>query len=1435
LHPQLNIIIINSLTQASLGLIKKLLIGIIIVYAIPCYGQIISETQWFFGGSEYNLQFDKNGILVYEESRMAPDFGSGGPAVLCDAITGNLGFYSDGVKIYDGSGEIMFGATDLNGDPSLNQTAVVSPFPNSSDQYLLFTNSSEISAVDELQYAIIDMSAPGNGSTTAPLGEVISSGNSVGLFMPADGMTVVQSASDPNLNWLITQNRGTAIFYVYKITQDGVDTTPISVLDPFNTDIRTFEAANISMNPQFSVLAIAPKTALRNVMLLNFDDINGVLSYNNQVLETGFPDDAEENTYDVEWSNDGTKLYISRYGSQSNLTGNVYQYDLTDSLAFIHSILPDPIYRSYGLKRAIDGRIYHLYQVADNEAYLLNRISNIDSTYDRVSYETAYSDIDFKGTQFPEFAPNNFDDFSSIDFTYLDSCQDLSTKFFPIVDPPANQYFWNFDDGNVSNSIAPIHTYEGANTYNVTLTVELNGRTKTVSKSVQIISEEMEVNLIADTTICQDEILTLDPATEDAISYQWSTGETTSTIDIDTAGIYWVEITGVSGCAKYAESNVTEYGAQVQIQNNWYFGETAGINFTNGPIPIDDDNLMNSLEGCATIDDADGNLLFYTNGKTVWNKEHKIMPFYDSIGSLIGDSTSAQGTLIMPFMDDITMFYIFTTSEVVGTKTNYPMRYAVVDMKKDSARGAVVLNDLPLFNESIEKIATSSFSFNGWLIGHEFGNNSFRANLINNTGIGPTIYTPIGSILEEQEPNHATGYMKFGSGNQLFANGIPGLNDLEIFDFDNENGRFENVRKIETLETSNIYGLEFSGNGSKIYTATSNKIIQYNLDSLEADDALIYITDSKYDGYESAGTYGALQRGPNGIIYVAVDQNSVIGTLSSPNSEGASANFNVSGFDLVGHLSRKGLPAWIQNSGSSLQGPTLSYLDACFGLPTQFAGSGTSILDEFFWVFYDSLSQTDTLYSVNGESVSYEYNNTGLQYFTLNITNRCGYDSLLSDTLEIYSLPEPPEIPESASICNGSLELSAWGEDREDFNYYWSTGETTRTIEVFEATTLFTAIISTQGCSSDTLEIFIGDGRPDIDLGPDIQYCQYATAENLNSYITDLNTQQWSINSESADTTSFQTVYTELAGIFEYVLYAEEAAEFGGCSNADTLIVTIKSGPEVTSIYTAPTNCGENDGVFNLEILSTGSYRYTFSGMGINTFNSVDGPDIVMALGGLSAGIYNYKVTDLITSCTVEDPVLIEDDASFSLSATNLPECEIDANLRLTISGVALPSSVNLYITDIYSDTIYTEQNVYVPLSITPNLDSGFYYVLVEEIGGNGPCIQSDSVLITPLIPGIDDCQPQIFAPNAFSPNGNSQNENFFVYSNLFIDQFEVYIYTRWGQQVYYANDKDFKWDGSFNGKVLGPATYAYIIKFTNIEKPEDGIYTQYGSVTLIK
>ncbi len=172
----------------------------------------------------------------------------------------------------------------------------------------------------------------------------------------------------------------------------------------------------------------------------------------------------------------------------------------------------------------------------------------------------------------------------------------------------------------------------------------------------------------------------------DGISYLWSTGELTQTIEVDTAGTYWVEVTGPSGCTSFDDIVVTEYGVQRQVFNQWYFGEMAGLDFnSNPPAPLLD-GMIFSEEGCATMSDDNGQLLFYTNGSTVWNKDHLVMANGQGIG---GDSTAAQSSIILPFPDDNTMFYIFTTEEVYGDFT-FNLKMSIVDMKKDTARGQVL-------------------------------------------------------------------------------------------------------------------------------------------------------------------------------------------------------------------------------------------------------------------------------------------------------------------------------------------------------------------------------------------------------------------------------------------------------------------------------------------------------------------------------------------------------------------------------------------------------------------------------------------------------------------------------------------------------------------------------------------------------------------------
>jgi len=79
--------------------------------------------------------------------------------------------------------------------------------------------------------------------------------------------------------------------------------------------------------------------------------------------------------------------------------------------------------------------------------------------------------------------------------------------------------------------------------------------------------------------------------------------------------------------------------------NIWYFGHNAGLDFNSGtPIPLLD-GAMNTDEGCASIADEEGSLLFYTDGTFVWNKNHEQMPNGDG---LLGHKSSTQSGVIVP-------------------------------------------------------------------------------------------------------------------------------------------------------------------------------------------------------------------------------------------------------------------------------------------------------------------------------------------------------------------------------------------------------------------------------------------------------------------------------------------------------------------------------------------------------------------------------------------------------------------------------------------------------------------------------------------------------------------------------------------------------------------------------------------------------------------
>lgn len=130
----------------------------------------------------------------------------------------------------------------------------------------------------------------------------------------------------------------------------------------------------------------------------------------------------------------------------------------------------------------------------------------------------------------------------------------------------------------------------------------------------------------------------------------------------------------------------------------WYFGYEAGVDFNSGsPVALTDGKLSSS-EGCSTVSDKNGNLLFYTDGSTVWNRNHAVM---QNGTGLLGHNSSTQSGIIIPKPGSPFIYYIFTADEPnpvnaddnllndEGDGSNDGLNYSEVNMMLDGGLGGI--------------------------------------------------------------------------------------------------------------------------------------------------------------------------------------------------------------------------------------------------------------------------------------------------------------------------------------------------------------------------------------------------------------------------------------------------------------------------------------------------------------------------------------------------------------------------------------------------------------------------------------------------------------------------------------------------------------------------------------------------------------------------
>ncbi len=337
--------------------------------------------------------------------------------------------------------------------------------------------------------------------------------------------------------------------------------------------------------------------------------------------------------------------------------------------------------------------------------------------------------------------------------------------------------------------------------------------------------------------------------------------------------------------------------------NIWYFGANAGIDF-NGTQPVVlTDGKLNTVEGCATMSDENGKLLFYTNGVTVWNREHTIMP---NGNDLLGNLSSTQSAIIVQKPKNKNLYYIFTVDVADGNKG---LNYCVVDMNLDNKKGDITEKNVPLITPTAEKVTAIRHKENNkvWIITHKWGSNQFFAYVLTEKGVEDK---PIISAVGEEhstDNDNSIGYMKTSSDGKKLALAIKGKGLIELFDFDNNTGKITNPVLINVNENSLTYGVEFSSDGSKLYCTTGSDHFIYQFD-LTAQNIL----QSKYIVGKTKEWTGALQMAPNGKIYVSEYSSGYLSCINHPNRAKENCEYVKNAVSLGGKKCQLGLPTFVQ-------------------------------------------------------------------------------------------------------------------------------------------------------------------------------------------------------------------------------------------------------------------------------------------------------------------------------------------------------------------------------------------------------------------------------------------------------------------------------------------------------------------------------------------
>ncbi|SFN79536.1 Por secretion system C-terminal sorting domain-containing protein [Paenimyroides ummariense] len=351
--------------------------------------------------------------------------------------------------------------------------------------------------------------------------------------------------------------------------------------------------------------------------------------------------------------------------------------------------------------------------------------------------------------------------------------------------------------------------------------------------------------------------------------------------------------------------------------DNWYFGNKAAVNFSGTTPLVLNNSVMNTLEAVGSISDLNGNLLFYTDGLTIWDREHNIM--VNGTG-LTGDSSSQQ-LIIVKDPGNLNRYYVFTTA-LSFPPTSY-IAYSIVDM----SLGPISLNDglplgevdnlyknFPIFDSSNNFIQTEAIT----AIPHSDGSSywilipfesELYSYLLNSNGLSNVpVVSSLGNVTLQYyyygiKPslrlNNSLNYSHFITINQWVS---PGFSNT--YSFDNNTGKITNDYLLE-ISTIGPYLSEFNKDASILYLSSRYNAEVFAIDIPNSIGSVV--SRLIYSNSSITNDACGIQRNTQGDIYVSIEDRDYLAKIVNHNSF-LNSYVDENNIYLNGNSTRMGLP-----------------------------------------------------------------------------------------------------------------------------------------------------------------------------------------------------------------------------------------------------------------------------------------------------------------------------------------------------------------------------------------------------------------------------------------------------------------------------------------------------------------------------------------------